>query len=1021
MSQPKRSSAMSEAYGSSLMSIDSVDQERLTEAGTGCCGTKTGMKTAGNDKKIHMIQVLLPFVPIMALIIQNCINMVNVVQYQRSMQETINQVKISTGLGNLTEALQSERAEIAFYLFTNGSVVRRNLSEHFEYTNSLISELEWPKFRINDKLYHSKILFQIRLDDFRDKISRFDAPSIDAGIEFYNRANYIFLDQLTREIKEKDSSGVWRPLLAYKNMIRAIEHLGISMVFGEQYFGRGSLDHSSYLSFIKNDALGYDFLNQSQNFEWWIKKRYIALQELYPWTANITRRRLEIIERVKVKPAFEKATEYFYVMLGYLDILQKIQYEIRHKIENTILAEVTASNSRVVVCIVILVIVLIISPVIIFVVRMVTKTIQAFYESLIFKTHELRFEKRRSDKLLFQMLPPRVAKELKQQRKVSAETFESATIYFSDIVGFAELSAESTPIQIISLLNGLYKIFDGKIDKYAVYKVETIGDAYMVAGDLGVPNTSDHPASKELPSVEQFIKDSSLDKKIFTSPIHKLMSCSSNGESSHAGEVAVMALDLLQATENFVIPHMPGVRLQLRIGMHTGPVVAGVVGKEVPRYCLFGETVDTASFMEASGTPFKIHITEATKEHLDKLGGFIVKLRGEIDMKSAGKINTYWLIGKHGVLDSIMSSSHQPLNDEIDVMAINPHTAARIRYNKFKKREENASIIPGFDYLKRIVQSGYKGETADRILSFHKFPLKDPELIQRWLRRLQRKNFVPTENSRLCSLHFDDSSFVLQTTDKNKKRAGARDFSQLSKRINLSLMILRSQNLENSFVVRKHSNDVSPLVSFTRRMIGRSFGDFAGEFLSALGHIYGEKQIRHLVYMKADTETPSIRFYAKTAVKVMEQLRDAVLTSTTTLFLTRIEDDTGVTVRRMKDMPTYNVLLGDILLGKELKEFETELSPKLEGIFAEENDLQIYFQQDAKTAPIAFIAKTAQEVLDRVREYKVTAKTKLLLSRTEGEKVTPTPPASKEALHDVPEKDSQETDNGMHNFSSLPR
>ncbi|KAG1708496.1 THAP domain-containing protein 1 [Nymphon striatum] len=88
-------------------------------------------------------------------------------------------------------------------------------------------------------------------------------------------------------------------------------------------------------------------------------------------------------------------------------------------------------------------------------------------------------------------------------------------------------------------------------------------------------------------------------------------------------------------------------------------------------------------------------------------------------------------------------------------------------------------------------RSGYKGETADRILSFHKFPLKDPELIQRWLRRLQRKNFVPTENSRLCSLHFDDSSFVLQTTDKNKKRAGARDFSQLSKRINLSLMILR--------------------------------------------------------------------------------------------------------------------------------------------------------------------------------------------------------------------------------------
>ena len=118
------------------------------------------------------------------------------------------QVQISTGLGNVTEALQSERAEIAFFLFTNGSVIRRNLSEHFQYTNQLIDDLKWPKFRIGDQLFQNKILFRIRLDDFRDKITRFDTPSIDAGIQFYNRANYIFLDQLTREIKEKDASGM---------------------------------------------------------------------------------------------------------------------------------------------------------------------------------------------------------------------------------------------------------------------------------------------------------------------------------------------------------------------------------------------------------------------------------------------------------------------------------------------------------------------------------------------------------------------------------------------------------------------------------------------------------------------------------------------------------------------------------------------------------------------------------------------------------------------------------------------
>lgn len=96
----------------------------------------------------------------------------------------------------MTEALQSERAEIAFYLFTNGSVIRRNLSEHFAYTNSLIDNLKWPAFRIEDQLFKNKILFRIRLDDFRDKITKFDTPSIDAGIRFYNRANFIFLDQV---------------------------------------------------------------------------------------------------------------------------------------------------------------------------------------------------------------------------------------------------------------------------------------------------------------------------------------------------------------------------------------------------------------------------------------------------------------------------------------------------------------------------------------------------------------------------------------------------------------------------------------------------------------------------------------------------------------------------------------------------------------------------------------------------------------------------------------------------------
>uniref|UniRef100_A0A665XB08 Guanylate cyclase n=1 Tax=Echeneis naucrates TaxID=173247 RepID=A0A665XB08_ECHNA len=214
-------------------------------------------------------------------------------------------------------------------------------------------------------------------------------------------------------------------------------------------------------------------------------------------------------------------------------------------------------------------------------------------------------EKRKAENLLYQILPHSVAEQLKRGEMVQAEAFDTVTIYFSDIVGFTSMSAESTPLQVVTLLNDLYTCFDAIIDNFDVYKVETIGDAYMVVSGLPVRNG-------------------------------KL----------HAREIAGMSLALLEQVKTFKIRHRPNDQLRLRIGIHTGPVCAGVVGLKMPRYCLFGDTVNTASRMESNGEALKIHVSSATKEVLDEFGYFDLQLRGDVEMKGKGKMRTYWLLGE---------------------------------------------------------------------------------------------------------------------------------------------------------------------------------------------------------------------------------------------------------------------------------------------------------------------------------------------------------------------------------------
>lgn len=212
----------------------------------------------------------------------------------------------------------------------------------------------------------------------------------------------------------------------------------------------------------------------------------------------------------------------------------------------------------------------------------------------------VREEQAKSEELLLNVLPAAVAQELKENRRYIAEGFASVSVLFADLVGFTTLSARKEPVEIVTLLNDIFSSFDRLSEIYGLEKIKTIGDAYMVAGGLPMPH--DNPMEA----------------------------------------IADMALEMLQEIER--MNQMSGDTLQLRIGIHCGPVVAGVIGTRKFIYDLWGDTVNIASRMESQGLPGSIQITSEFQKQLGDR--YKVQQREKIHVRGRGLMQTYWLLAK---------------------------------------------------------------------------------------------------------------------------------------------------------------------------------------------------------------------------------------------------------------------------------------------------------------------------------------------------------------------------------------
>jgi len=211
--------------------------------------------------------------------------------------------------------------------------------------------------------------------------------------------------------------------------------------------------------------------------------------------------------------------------------------------------------------------------------------------------YQLEMEHQKSEGLLLNILPEAIAERLKSGEGNIAESFDNVTVLFADIVGFTQLSAATPPGELVTMLNDIFSAFDFLAEQHNLEKIKTIGDSYMVVG--GVPTPQD----------------------------------------DHAHAIMAMAMDMLAAIEDFNRRYRQS--LSIRIGIASGPVVAGVIGAKKFVYDLWGDTVNTASRMESHGVPGQIHISQSTFELLQD--DFAFESRGVIEVKGKGQVETYFL------------------------------------------------------------------------------------------------------------------------------------------------------------------------------------------------------------------------------------------------------------------------------------------------------------------------------------------------------------------------------------------
>ena len=401
---------------SSKMMTESVGMQWLDKI----CGITPTTKRGQN---IYMACMLvIPLIPISALITQNVILLNDVIIRKTDLLASDASVEHSDEAARLVSSIQQERSEALFSLFLANNIETQvanglDLQKRFLQTDFALENISNWRSPEGEEMFRSKLRFQIRLDDFRKAIIRNNETSetdeselvVEDAMAFYTYATKVLLDDISNIIRASNGSRTWRYLVTYKNILRAIESVGIELSFGIRFLGSGKLIDKNIAKFIENHKLAQEYLLQGETFLTEMRAKLRQLKASKDYKAYNSKYR----ELIRTRNAtFVNETEKIASILKYfrssrrlMNDLRQIIFEIRFSMKDIIVSEISSVDRKYAFGLFVLAILFLISPLIVVLIRNAVRALHVFSSSVESKVGELRREWKRSEILIYQMLP----------------------------------------------------------------------------------------------------------------------------------------------------------------------------------------------------------------------------------------------------------------------------------------------------------------------------------------------------------------------------------------------------------------------------------------------------------------------------------------------------------------------------------------------------------------------------------------------------------------------------------------